>query len=125
MEWLWFLVAIAIIATILFFKLQRQVKFKNNVPIIAQSLGLKYIDRIDQLSDYIAAEKTDLPSALSDPENVKQFQKYAGILSIWKMEGEFNGVKVKFTPRVMGSGKAGNPDKRNWKHFTLNRSRRA
>jgi hypothetical protein len=105
MEWLWFLAAIAIIATVLFFKLQRQVKFKNNVPIIAQSLGLKYTDRIDQLSDYMAAEKTDLPSALSDPENVKEFQKYAGIISIWKMEGEFNGVKVKITPRVIGSRK--------------------
>ncbi|MCI0613470.1 hypothetical protein L0244_10810 [bacterium] len=106
MDWLWYVVPVVITAAVLFFKLKRQVKFKNNIPIIAQSLGLKYFDRIDQLSDHIAEAKTDLPSALSDPENVKELQKYAQIISIWKIEGEFNGVQVKITPRVIGSRKS-------------------
>ncbi len=102
-DWLWYVVPVVIAIAVFYFKLQRQVKFKNNIPIIAQSLGLKYFDRIDKLSDHIAEAKTDLPSALSDPENVKELQKYARIISIWKIEGEFNGVKVKITPRVIGS----------------------
>lgn len=107
MDWLWYVVPVAIMIAVLYFKLQRQIKFKNNVPILAQSLGLKYSDRIDQLSDHIAAANTDLPAALSDPENVKEIQKYARVISIWRIEGEFNNVKVKITPRVMGSGKSG------------------
>ena len=105
MDWLWYVIPILIMAGTLFFKIRRQSQFKKNIPLIAESLGLKYSDRADQLPERIA-EETDLPSALSDPENVKAIQKYARVISIWRIEGEFNGVKVGIYPRVIRSRKS-------------------
>jgi hypothetical protein len=106
MDWLWYVIPIVIAASTLFFKGRRQARLKNNLPIIAQSLGLQYFDRIDQLPDHIAAAKADLPSALSDPENVKGLQKYGRLMSGWRIEGEYSGVKVKITPRLIRSRKS-------------------
>ncbi len=100
MDWLWYVIPILIMAATLFFKIRRQSQFKKNLPLIAESLGLKYLDRVDQLPERIA-EETDLPSALSNSENVKAIQKYARVISIWRIEGEFNGVKVGIYPRVI------------------------
>ncbi|HSE41417.1 MAG TPA: hypothetical protein VLH08_11710 [Acidobacteriota bacterium] len=106
MDWLWYVVGIIITGGVLYFKLRRQKQFKDTLPIIAQSLGLKYSDRADQLPERIAAEP-GLPEALSDPVRVKEIQKYAKVISLWKIEGEFNGVKVEILPRVIGSRNTG------------------
>ena len=97
MDLLWYGIPLAIMATVFYFKLRNKARFKQELPLIARSLGLRSFDTVDELPQRVATNP-DLPAALSNPETLQKIQVLARNISKWKIDGEYNGVRVKIRP---------------------------
>jgi hypothetical protein len=94
---LWYVVPLAVMAAVFYVKLRNKVRFKDELPRIAHSLGLRFSDTADELPQRLAMNP-DLPAALSDPDRAQRIGALARKVSRWSMEGEYDGVRVKIAP---------------------------